>query len=375
MQKLISVMLGSAIFLVSASALAFEIEVSKEACAHWISDDLAKCLATDSSKSGGRCLNTARRDYPRCLHQVQKWHKAHDEEAQIRSAAEVQVEAAKAPHIVGNRFRDRPDTPTMVGVPPGKYLMGTDKSSVGSPPHLVTITYTFSISSGEVTEREWLTCVLDKACDAASLNVNVNDLKKTPAEDDKAIAGVTWDEAQQYVQWLSRKTGQNYRLPTEAEWEYAARGGTSTRYFWGDSYQLGAANCENLMKPGRDTFDLVMPDRVKVHPANAFGLFDTVGNVAEWVQDCQGSAEAGEYTNPPIDGSAYPSCESGKRVARGGSAWNPADCTSDYREFHQPDEVSPVVGFRVVRDNVQPSVLGRTVSKDRPSNAKVQESR
>lgn len=351
----------------AGSASAIQVVVSKEACGKWVADDLAACLAQDASDAGEGCFTAAIRDYPECVRQARDWISRKTLEEQQQSAAEIAAEEAKTRGVSVPRFRDAAVAPIMASLPPGRFIMGHDGTSIGAPSHEVAIAYPFSISTGEITESEWNACWLEGACMPGSLEVSPLDPDRTSASASRAIAEVTWNDANAYTEWLSQKTGKRYRLPTEAEWEYAARAGTTTEYFWGDSYKLGAAICENLMRPGRDIFDVVKPGEVKTHPANAFGLFDMSGNVGEWVQDCQGPSDSGEYTDPPTDGSAYPRCESGKRVVRGGSAWSAANCESFTREFRTPDTAWPVIGFRVVREEPEKNtapVEGRSPSKD-----------
>ena len=126
---------------------------------------------------------------------------------------------------------------------------------------------------------------------------------------------VSWEDAQSYVSWLSRQTGEEYRLPTEAEWEYAARAGTTTKYSWGNEIGVNRANCRPTEEYGTcgDRFEYTAP--VGSFAANPWGLHDMHGNVWEWVQDCG----PGNYADAPADGSAWLSGDCSVRVVRGGS--------------------------------------------------------
>ena len=125
------------------------------------------------------------------------------------------------------------------------------------------------------------------------------------------MINVSWDDTQQYVAWLSRMTGQPYRLLTEAEWEYAARAGTTTAYYWGDEIGKGNANCDGC----GSQWDFKQTAPIGSFAPNAFGLYDMAGNVNQWVQDCYHD----DYNGAPIDGSAWTSEDCSRRVVRGGS--------------------------------------------------------
>jgi len=179
-------------------------------------------------------------------------------------------------------------------------------------------------------------------------------------DDTHPAACVSWEDASAYVTWLSQKTGRTYRLLTEAEWEYAARAGTTTARYWGDDigmacgYANGADLSTRARVPGARDWDIAECDDRHAHtapvgrfPANAFGLHDTLGNVAEWTQDCWNA----DYASVPTDGSAASSGDCFLRSVRGGS-WEdaPVGVRAAYRVG------SPVVirvytrGFRVARD-------------------------
>ena len=160
---------------------------------------------------------------------------------------------------------------------------------------------------------------------------------------DRPIINVSWDDVQSFIDWLNRKTGGNYRLPTEAEWEYAARAGSSTKYSWGNDIGSNRANCQNIHCG--DSWEFTAP--VGSFPANAWGLHDMHGNVNEWVQDCRNY----DYEGAPTDGSAWTSGDCSQRVIRGGSwdssAWflRSAHRGWDGRTFHIFS-----IGFRLAQD-------------------------
>ncbi|MEM8920512.1 MAG: formylglycine-generating enzyme family protein, partial [Pseudomonadota bacterium] len=165
----------------------------------------------------------------------------------------------------------------------------------------------------------------------------------------RPVINVDWNDAQAYVRWLSRKTGKTYRLLSEAEWEYSARAGTTTAYWWGDRASHDYANygkdqCCSGLASGRDEWVNTAP--VGRFPANAFGLYDMHGNVWEWTQDCWN----GSYSGAPTNGSAWISGDCSRRVLRGGSWYLYPRLLRSASRFRSTTSVpSYVVGFRVAR--------------------------
>ena len=177
----------------------------------------------------------------------------------------------------GETFRDCPSCPEMVVVPAGSFVMGSPRSEVGRDgdevlQHEVTISQPFAVGKHEVTFAEWDTCVSAGGCDGYRPD------DKGWGRGSRPVIHVNWNEARSYVAWLSRKTGKEYRLLTEAEWEYAARAKTRTRYSWGDSVGRNRANCRGCGSrwDGRETAP------AGSFAANGFGLHDMSGNVSEW---------------------------------------------------------------------------------------------
>ena len=161
----------------------------------------------------------------------------------------------------------------MVAVPEGTFMMGSNSDAAYSdekPVHEVTIPYRFAVGKYEVTFREWDACVADGGC------------SHRPSDEgwgrgSRPVIYVSWHDAKEYVKWLSRKTGEAYRLLSESEWEYVARAGTTTAYHFGSSISPGQANY--LSNIGKTV-------AVGSYQPNAFGLHDVHGNVWEWVEDC-----------------------------------------------------------------------------------------
>ena len=235
--------------------------------------------------------------------------------------------------------RDCPECPEMAVVPAGSYRMGSrDGDSDEEPVHEVTIGAPFAMGRYEVTFAEWDACAGDGGCPRG----------EDIAEDigwgrgRRPVITVSWDDAQRYVQWLSRKTRKRYRLPSESEWEYAARAGTQTAYSWGDEIGVNRANCDGC----GSQWDNRKTGPVGSFGANAWGLHDMHGNVWEWVEDCSNDS----YASAPVDGSAWLTGNCDKRFLRGGS-WNdgPSIVRAAVRYGGATGNRGINVGFRVAR--------------------------
>lgn len=236
-------------------------------------------------------------------------------------------------------FRDCAHCPEMVVLPRGSFEMGaTHGRSDERPAHRVTFTRRFAIGVKEVTVGEWRACVAGGGCDAAVLRL-CSAAHPTP---DDPVCGVGWRDAEAFIAWLRWKTGQPYRLPSEAEWEYAARGGSRTRYWWGELFVAGLANCAAC--DGRSDW----PTVAGRFPANAFGLLDVAGNLDEWTRDCWHR----NYRGAPANGRAWLTGNCRRRVVRGGSRASDADeLGSAYRQaVPVSSRRTTVRGFRVARD-------------------------
>jgi WD40 repeat protein/formylglycine-generating enzyme required for sulfatase activity len=221
-------------------------------------------------------------------------------------------------------FKECADCPEMVVVPSGSFIMGSatwkDYVAISAefafqfayqegPQHKVTIAEPLAVSKFEVTFDEWNTCAAAGNC-APHVRSAASNSGRLP------ITGVSWDDAQIYVAWLSRTTGRHYRLLSEAEYEYATRAGTRTTFWWGDEVGVGHANCDEC----GSKWDSPAP--VDSFAPNAFGLYDMVGNVFEWVDDCAHK----NYEGAPTDGSAW--IDSGGcnlHQTRGGAYYTDAD--------------------------------------------------
>ena len=242
-------------------------------------------------------------------------------------------------------FQDCDVCPRMVVVPGGRFIMGSPETEEGrgddEGPRRVVSIESFAVGVYEITFEEWDACAWEGGCGGA-----------IPEDEgwgraNRPVVNVSWDDAQAYVTWLSGTTGQEYRLLTEAEWEYVARAGTQTARHWGDS------ESEQCMHANGNDDDVSCSDGFansapvgSLHP-NAFGLYDMLGNVWEWVEDCWHDS----YSNAPNDGSAAPSeSDCSYRVLRGGSTANdPAKLRSAHRGNWYPTIGHRYYGFRVAR--------------------------
>jgi len=208
----------------------------------------------------------------------------------------------------GSVFRDCGDCPEMVVIPSGEFFMGSPKdepkrANDEGPVHRVKFADRFAAGRYEVTFAEWDACVAQGGCGGYRPGDEGWGRGRRP------VINVSWDAAQTYVQWLSRKTGQRYRLLSEAEWEYAARAGTTTPFSTGDTITTDQANFDGNGVDRGKTIE------VGSFRPNRFGLYDMHGNVWEWVEDCGNSSYGGSLRN----GRAWLSIDCPSRVLRGGS--------------------------------------------------------
>ena len=230
-------------------------------------------------------------------------------------------------------FQDCPSCPQMVEVPLGSFQMGSrGEDPTEQPPHEVAIKRRFAIGVLEVTYGEWMACVKTQGCKYAPELPSATD--RSPMRD------VSWSDAVQYTEWLKKTTHQPYRLPTEAEWEYAARANSLTRYWWGNEPGMGHANCKGC---GGD-WNREAPAQTASFPPNSFGIYDMNGSIWEWVSDCW----HGSYKGAPNDGSSWESPGCQQRVLRGGS-WrdDPRLVRSSSRFYYDADIRYIANGFRV----------------------------
>jgi formylglycine-generating enzyme required for sulfatase activity len=264
-----------------------------------------------------------------------------EETASVVSESETKPEPEARPVTLGT-FRDTlldgGRGPQMVKLPAAAFMMGSTGNSINfdeGPRHKVNVPQ-FSISKHEVTFAEY-----DRFARAAG--------RRLPYDEDwgrgtRPVVNVNWSDAADYAFWLSKQTGKDYRLPSEAQWEFAARAGSNGAYWWGDKAVAGKGNCFDC---GSEWGNQSTAE-VGSFGANAFGLHDTAGNVQEWTDDCYHRG----YMGAPTDASARIISECTQRVVRGGSYTSPQDSLRTARrgQYHQDTRLDNL-GFRVVRLN------------------------
>ena len=274
----------------------------------------------------------------------------------------------------GTVFRDCAGCPEMVVIPAGSVIVGSPDGEAGrtgreEPQHTVAIPNAIGLGKYEVTKAQFARFVrktghtTSGGCFVWSGNKYEQDASKDwrhpgfAQTDRDPVVCVNWSDAKAYTRWLTKKAGKRYRLPTEAEWEYAARAGDQTSRPWGDNasdacrYANVADATAKHEVPGTASWIFHECDDKHAYTApggsyrrNAFGLYDMLGNVWEWTEDCQSDQIAG--TNDRNRSSA----ECGRHVLRGG-AWvdSPAYVRYDFRFFIGPDDRDFYIGFRVAR--------------------------
>ena len=268
----------------------------------------------------------------------------HVEKARRRQAALERAPLLTATSPAGTTLRECDVCPEMVVIPAGRFRMG-DLDGGGDrderPVHDVTIATPFAVGKYEVTFAEWDACVTAGGCTHRPGDAGWGRGKRP-------VINVSWDDAQEYVQWLSREVvGKPYRLLSEAEWEYVARAGTKTVYWWGGDSWLDDSPSDYANHRGTDGADRwVSTAPVGSFKANPFGVFDTAGNVLEWVEDCQNYS----YRGAPNDGSAWESGDCYFRMLRGGAlVYDPEDLRSAERYGSTHGDRSYYIGFRLAR--------------------------
>ena len=270
--------------------------------------------------------------------------------------------AASAASPPGPRtLRDCPTCPQMVVVPAGRFRMGEDGGEperYEGPVREVTIAKAFALGRYEVTQAQYAEFVRLSGHRTAGAGCNAvvdGELKAVPGaswrdpgygrpvRDDEPVACIRWSDAAAYAAWLAGRTGKKYRLPSEAEWEYAARAGAATRYAWGNEIGRNRANCESC----GSQWDGKQTAPVGSFPANRFGLHDMHGNVWELVEDCRNES----YRGAPADARPWLGGDCARRMMRGGSWNNYHDgLRSAQRESLGANETSYDVGIRLVRE-------------------------
>ena len=306
-----------------------------------------------------------------------------EERARVRAAAKVK-EAARAAPRPGTVFQDCPDCPRMVVIPAGEFTMGSPASAAErggdeGPQRQVAIAL-YALGRSEVTVADFrrfadesgyrTDAERDARAQGCSGFIYADPLAAGPAAqavtswrspgltqaESHPVLCVSWNDARAYAQWLSKKTGKRYRLPTEAEWEYAARAGSVTARFWGDD-PVQACRFANVADQSRfqtwgfgqkhectDGHYFTAP--AGGYAPNRFGLYDMLGNAWEWTEDCWNAS----YAGAPPDGTAWLTGDCAQRISRGGS-WStvPRYARSATRNRNSADHRDNLTGFRLAR--------------------------
>jgi formylglycine-generating enzyme required for sulfatase activity len=284
-------------------------------------------------------------------------------------------QASQQPLAAGTIFRDCPDCPDMAVIPAGRFVMGAPQDDVDrrpdeGPVHKVAIAAPFALMTTEVTRDQFAAFVAATGHEMADWECYLADKewKGDPdatwldpgfaQEGSEPVVCVSWHDAVAFAEWLSEKAGVTYRLPTEAEWEYAARAGRRGFFPWDENDEPGACRIGNSFdRSGRQQFPALEPSpcddgRIFTAPvgsylANRFKLFDMAGNVWEWVEDCY----LPNYKDAPGDGSAIFRDSCSEHVARGGS-WIDGQWEFRFARRYNVDSWGRenILGFRLARD-------------------------
>lgn len=299
------------------------------------------------------------------------WMPAHAQAAKHGKTAKA-AKSAQVPKA-GDIFRDCPSCPEMIVIPSGSFDMGSPGSEAGrskdeGPVHRVNVA-TFAMGKTEITRGQFAAFVAETGYSAGDKCSTLEKGKfearngdwlklRYGQEDNHPIGCINWTDAKAYAGWISHKTGKQYRLPTEAEWEYSARGNTSTARYWGDNPDDACAYANAADKTaqaqirgasswsvGNCTDGFAYTSPVGSFKANAFGLNDMLGNSWEWTEDSYHDS----YQGAPTDGRAWQG-DGAKHVLRGGS-WNnsPRNVRAAVRNSYKPVSRYSFFGFRLAR--------------------------
>ncbi len=266
---------------------------------------------------------------------------------QAEQAEPLQAEPAPEPELEpqfvdkADPFRDKLKSggrgPLMVQVPSGTFRMGGASGIISAdevPRHKVNIE-SIMVSVYEVTYAEY--DLFAKSSNRKLPDSSGWDRKTHP------VNNISWDDALRYTKWLSKQTGKIYRLLSESEWEYVARAGTTSSFWWGTSAGTSNAHCFDC----KSDYNTSKPAKVGTYKPHTFGLYDTAGNLYEWVHDCYHR----NYKEAPTDGSVWEGGDCEVRVVRGGAFRSPADSMRvENREKFPSKRGQYNVGFRLARD-------------------------
>jgi len=339
--------------------------------------DEAKQAAAEKTRALALKIKEEARRQAELAAQAQAMARA-EERAKLVAAKSVQ-EAPRAAQKPGTVFQDCPDCPRMVVIPVGEFVMGSPASESGrgtdeGPQRQMAIAQPYALGRGEVTVAEFRRFVeesgykteAERDARAQGCSGFIYEAGSQPVTswrnpglaqaDSHPVLCVSWNDARAYAQWLSKKTGKRYRLPTEAEWEFGARAGSASARYWGEDPGQ-ACKYANVADQSRiqtwgfgqkhectDGHYFTAP--VAGYAPNRFGLYDMLGNVWEWTEDCWNAG----YAGAPSDGSAWLAGDCAQRVSRGGS-WStvPRFARSATRHKNTADHRDNLTGFRLAR--------------------------
>jgi formylglycine-generating enzyme required for sulfatase activity len=291
--------------------------------------------------------------YPKGLHSAEA--NRFLKEVPLSSEAEMRLQS-------GDQFKECPICPDMVVIPSGAFKMGSPQSQIEQhevyenegPEHQVKIAQTFAVGKVEVTFAQWDACTAEGGCGG------YRPVDNGWGRDSRPVMNVSWDDAKLFIRWLSKKTGKQYRLLSEAEWEYAARAGSSGKFFFGEDsrslcrYANVADETGSANRRGNEGFGSWMlcsdgywhTAPVGSFAPNSFKLHDMLGNVSEWVEDVWHE----NYRGAPSDGTAWTDGDPQFRVARGGSFYHlEGGVRSAVRFKYKADSHGELIGLRVAR--------------------------
>lgn len=286
------------------------------------------------------------------------WLKTREAQFAAWQAAHATIDAQSADSTITAEIWDRVDAPRMTVIPAGDYMMGSPVSEATrnddeDPSHPVRIRYSLAVSTYPIIVGEFAHFATaaryktNKDCEAYEHEAGRLQVRswREPGftqNDSHPVTCVSWNDAKAYVTWLSKQSGHRYRLLSEAEYEYAARSGTTGAYWWGDENGIGRANCDGC----GSAWDNMSTAPVGSFQPNAFGLYDMLGNAWSWTGDCWNA----NYIAAPSDGSAATSGDCDLHVLRGGSWYfNPRSMRSASRYWIGSHYRFYDVGFRVAR--------------------------
>jgi formylglycine-generating enzyme required for sulfatase activity/serine/threonine protein phosphatase PrpC len=249
--------------------------------------------------------------------------------------AKTETKAAADEKTFQDNLKSGGKGPVMVWLPAGEFTMGSNKKAEERPKHTVSIEK-FAVSEKEITIAEY----------TAYANASGAKVPKTKGMGgDFPVFNITWDDAYNYVKWLSKETGEKYRLLSETEWEYAASGGKKSSFWWGYDMEPNKAHC---FLGCNQELNTNIPMKAGSFGANQFGLYDTAGNIAEWVHDCWHP----NYKSAPADESVWEGGDCTQRVVRGGAFISPEQSLrTAARDKFKSNSSYEHIGIRVARED------------------------